>query len=185
MAQKQKRNNKRWIFWLVMAVLFVAAAAVCYLVWDGYFRNKSEDNLVKEQSVAKEEKRDKESEKKEEDVKMKEEVAVSKEEIIQYEGDNPNTQDDLTGVITYAGVSGGNLMIRVNIDQYLEDGTCELSLVQNGVVYSDAANIVGSAATATCEGFNVPAGGLGGQYEIIISLSSGEKAGVIKGEVEI
>ena len=50
----------------MIAVLFVAAAAVCYLVWDGYFRNKSEDNLVKEQSVAKEEKRDKESEKKEE-----------------------------------------------------------------------------------------------------------------------
>ena len=162
----------------------MAAAVVCYLVWDGYFKNKDEGELVEGQSVVEKE-QDKEDKKSEENTKIEEGKVVGKEEIIQYEGDDPNTQDDLTGVITYAGVSGDSLMIRVNIDQYLEDGTCELSLVQNGVIYSDVANIVGSAATATCEGFNVPAGGLGGQYEIIISLSSGEKAGVIKGEVEI
>lgn len=162
----------------------MAAAVVCYLVWDGYFKNKDKGELVEGQSVVEKE-QDKEDKKSEENTKIEEGKVVGKEEIIQYEGDDPNTQDDLTGVITYAGVSGDSLMIRVNIDQYLENGTCELSLVQNGVIYSDVANIVGSAATATCEGFNVPAGGLGGQYEIIISLSSGEKAGVIKGEVEI
>ena len=176
MAQKRK-NSKKWIFWVLMVVLFVAAAVVCYLVWNNYFRDKKEDKPTEEQSLV-----EKYEEKK---VEEKEEETVEKKKVVQYEGDPPNTQEELTGVVTYAGVNGDNLMIRVNIDQYLESGSCEFSLMQNGVAYSDVANIVGSAATATCEGFNVPVSGLGGDYEIVIKISSGDKTGTINGKVEI
>ena len=176
MAQKRK-NSKKWIFWVLMVVLFVAAAVVCYLVWSNYFRDKKEDKPTEEQSLV-----EKYEEKK---VEEKEEETAEKEKVVQYEGEDPNTQEELTGVVTYAGVNGNNLMIRVNIDQYLESGSCELSLMQNGVAYSDVANIVGSAATATCEGFNVPVSGLGGDYEIVIKISSGDKTGTINGKVKI
>lgn len=155
----------------------MAAAVVCYLVWNNYFRDKKEDKPTEEQSLVEEHEEKKAEEKKEE--------TIEKKKVVQYEGEDPNTQEELTGVVTYAGVNGNNLMIRVNIDQYLESGSCELSLMQNGVAYSDVANIVGSAATATCEGFNVPVSGLGGDYEIVIKISSGDKTGTINGKAKI
>ena len=182
MAQKRKKN-KKWIFWVVIAVLFVVAAAVCYLVWDNYFRDKGENQTVEEQSIVEEKIEDKEAEQNKEVVDDREK---EKDSITAYEGENPNRKEELTGVVTYAGVNGSDLIIRVNIDQYLASGSCELNLVQDDVVHSDAADIVSAAATATCEGFNVPTGGLeSGNYQIVIKISSGGKAGTIIGEVKI
>ena len=78
-------------------------------------------------------------------------------------------------------------MIRVNIDQFLSEGTCTLNLEKEGeIVYGEMVDIIDSAATATCEGFNVPAASLGtGNYRIIIKLRAGEYGGVINGEVSI
>lgn len=180
MVQKRKKSNKKWIFWVLMVVLFVVAAAVCYLVWNSYFRDKEEDKPVEEeQSLVEEDKKD-------EDGSEETVGVVEKKKVVLYEGEDPNEKQELTGVVTHAGVNGDNLMIRVNIDQYLDSGVCELSLVQGGVVYSDMANIIGSAMTATCEGFNVPVSRLsGGNYGIVIKISSGDKSGTINGEVRI
>ena len=41
-----------------------------------------------------------------------------KDKYDEYAGEDPNEREDLTGVVTYAGVNGNNLMIRVNIDQH-------------------------------------------------------------------
>lgn len=182
MAQKRKKN-KKWIFWVVIAVLFVVAAAVCYLVWDNYFRDKGENQTVEEQSIVEEKIEDKEAEQNKEVVDDREK---EKDSITAYEGENPNRKEELTGVVTYAGVNGSDLIIRVNIDQYLASGSCELNLVQDDVVYSDAADIVSAAATATCEGFDVPLNGLdSGEYKIVVYMNSGEKTGTIRGEVKI
>ena len=180
MAQKRKRSNKKWIFWILMIGLFAAAAIVCYLVWNSYFRDKKEDKPVEEEQSLVEE-----SEGNEDGSEETVEV-IEKKKVVLYEGEDPNEKQELTGVVTYAGVNGDNLMIRVNIDQYLDSGVCELNLVQSGVVYSDTANIVSSATTATCEGFNVPVSRLsGGDYGIVIKISSGDKSGTINGEVRI
>lgn len=178
MAQKQKKN-KKWLFWVIIVLLFVVAAVVCYFVWNGYFKKKEEIKPAEEQSLV--------EEKKESEVKEAQGVIEKeKEKVVQYEGEDPNERGDLTGVVTYAGVNGGNLMIRVNIDQFLNSGSCELNLMQDSVVYSDTANIVSSAATATCEGFNVPINGLEkGNYKIVIKINSGDKVGIINGEVDI
>lgn len=108
-------------------------------------------------------------------------------EVVQYEGGNPNALGELTGVVTYAGVRDGTLTVRVNIDQYLESGSCELALVSGGMtIYSEGAEIIGSATTASCTGFDVPVAGLPrGQLSIVVWLESGDKKGGIRGEVEI
>lgn len=185
MAQKRRRNkkSKKIISLVLFLILFVAACVVVYFVWNTYFKeDKKDDDTVIVESTDKKEEKD-ESKKEE---KPEEEI-VEKEEIKPYEGNNPNTAEDLTGVITYAGVSGNNLMIRVNIDQYLDNGSCALSLVAGGAsIYNDTANIVSSASTATCEGFNVPLSSIGsGNYQIIIKLNSGGKTGTIQGEANI
>lgn len=112
---------------------------------------------------------------------------LGKEEVKQFDGGDPNNNKTITGAVTYAGVSGENLVIRVNIDQYLKGGACRLALLKGGeIVYSSVAEIIDSAATATCRGFNVPTAGLAsGAISIRIDVTSGEKTGTIGGEVSL
>ena len=183
----RRRRSKKWISWLIILVLLIAAIIVAYQVWDNYFNDKKESETSKET--------DKEETKKEEPKNEPEEnhgvdggEQTKKEETVQYEGENPNTNSELTGAITYAAVSGNNVLIRINIDQYLSSGSCEIRLVKEGDlnVYSDVANIVNSASTSTCEGFNIPLSKVGsGNYVIYVNLKSGDKSGTINGEVNI
>ena len=167
-----------------MLVLFVAAGAIVYLVWDNYFNDKK-DAKQNEQRVEQVEEKEKKTSEMEQE-KDEAEKAVEEKKVVQYDGKDPNGAGGLSGVVTYAGVSGGVLMVRVNIDQYLDNGKCELNLVRDGgVVYNSTAEIVGSASTATCAGFDVPIGGLGGNYQVRVLLSSGEKTGVIEGEAAV
>lgn len=105
----------------------------------------------------------------------------------QFEGGNPNQNTAITGAITYVGVNDKELVIRVNIDQYLNGGTCNLVLSRGGVdIYGKEAKIIDSASTSTCEGFNVPLKELSsGNYQIRINLSSERKTGLITGEASI
>lgn len=177
MAQKRKRKNKRWLEIALFLVLLIVAGIVCYLVWDNYFRDEEGTNDVPQEITVEEE-----IETPEQEIEI-----VQKEEIKQYEGEDPNEASDLTGVVTYTGVVSGELVIRVNIDQYLVSGRCELALSRDGVIiYNDVAEIVDSAATATCAGFNIPSADLGnGETEIRIILDADGKKGTIIGRVEL
>ena len=182
MARRRKRS-KSWISWLIILILLIAACVMVYLVWDSYFNDDKEKPQVDET-----EKVEEKTEPVEGEFEPEAEKVEQKEEIIQYDGENPNQGSDITGVVTYAGVSGGKLMIRVNINQYLSGGSCALRLLfENDVVmYSDTASVVDSASTSTCEGFDVPTAGLSsGNYKIIINVDSGAKTGVINGEVNL
>ena len=149
-------------------------------MWDAYFRDKQGDKVeisggqteIVEDSTVK---------------TTEVEEVVEKPKTIQYDGDDPNDLEELSGVVTYAGVTGDNLMIRVNIDQYLEGGTCELNLMRGGdIMHSETAEIVGNVTTSTCEGFDIPVNEVGsGNVEIIIHLKSGNKNGVINGGIGI
>lgn len=182
--EKRRRRNRKWISRLIILVLLIVAAVVCFLVWDNYFNDKKEQSVdVDTQKI---------EEKESEVVEVEQETDSSnieeKKETVQYDGDNPNNSDELTGVITYAAASGDDLLIRVNIDQYLSEGSCELRLVlENDVnVYSDKVDIVSSAMTSTCEGFNIPLSVIGGgNYKIYINMMSGNMTGVINGEVSV
>lgn len=180
MARRRKRS-KKWISTVFILILLVAAGVVIYLVWDNYFNDKKEEPKTDETVVVDDGLKPTESESKPEVQEVEQ-----KEEVVQYDGENPNNGGELTGVVTYAGVSGGKLMIRVNINQYLSGGSCNLRLLSSdgSVAYDDVAGITDSASTSTCEGFDVSTAGLaGGSYEIVIDLISGGKTGTINGEV--
>ena len=186
MAQKRKRRkNRKWILKLIIVLLLVAAVFVCYFVWDSYFKDKDGDieTTHKEQETEKVEKVEETEVAGEEGGKGN---VAEKEKVVQYEGEDPNDLEELTGVVTYAGVVDGNLMIRVNIDQFLSGGSCTLSLIKEGSnVYSETTEIVSMVSTSTCDGFDVVQGLSSGNYNIVIILNSEGKTGRISGEVSI
>lgn len=183
MVARRRKRSKKWISWLLILILAIAAAVMIYLVWDNYFNDDKKKTAPNETETP--------AEQLQPEIKEEEktpEKPEEKEDITQYDGDNPNTGDTLSGVVTYAGVNGDKLMIRVNINQYLSGGNCSLRLLyENDVnMHEEMVEIVDSASTSTCAGFDVPAQKLSsGHYSIIINVTSGDKTGTINGEVNI
>ena len=105
---------------------------------------------------------------------------------VQNEGADPNSSAVLTGALTRVAVADDKLVLRVNIDQYLSGGSCELTMRSGSKVYLETANISDVASTSTCEGFDIPVSNLpSGDWEILIKLNSGDKTGEISGRVSI
>lgn len=102
-----------------------------------------------------------------------------------YDGDNPNTLDDLTGVISTARfASDGTFLVRVNIDQYLSSGSCRLKITDNEgtTPVEKSVEIIPEASTSTCAGFDLPASDLepfATPLTVEVLLSSGDKTGTL------
>ena len=165
-------------------MLLVVAGVGVAVMWNNKHQEAEQTNEAEAAKV--EEAKDVEKRDEETEEEYSERMAEQKK-VKQYEGEDPNKAEELTGVITYAGVNNGVLMIGMNIDQFLSEGNCALSLMRSGdVVYSANAKIIAEVSTSTCDGFNIPVSDLGnGATEIVIKLSAGGKTGTIRGEVNI
>lgn len=183
--RKERKNGRKWVSRVLFFMLFVVAVVICYFVYEVYFKEK-DSGITDDSGVIQttEEFNDSGDSVGSEDDNVE---VPEKDKVIQYEGEDPNLSEELSGSVTYAGVLNNRITIRVNIDQYLSEGSCALSLLSNDtVIYSESANIINSASTATCEGFDIPVSNVrAGDYEIIIIISSYGKSGVIKGRVEV
>ena len=192
MVQK-RRNYKKW-YWIGGGVLIVAvivAAIVGVVLNNNGTKNNNEGRgddaaIIEKKETENTEKTSDNTDGQSEEEKFAEEE-VAKKKVVQYEGEDPNKAAELSGIVSYAGVVDGVLMIRVTIDQYLVDGTCELNLLRDGsAVYNSSANIMADVATSTCEGFDVPVTEIGGgSTQIVIRLNSGDKTGEIRSEVGV
>lgn len=180
MRRKKQKTKK-----IILTILFLAAlGAIGFVVYKNFFEKKEE---TKPAQTTQTQTLKPEPEPTPETKPIDDEKVNGKDPIYQYDGKNPNESESLTGVITYAGATSTNLIIRVNIDQYISGGTCNLSLSQGGsVVYTASANLIADVSTSTCEGFTVPLSNLNpGYYSIKIDLTSSDKTGVIEGEVNL
>ena len=184
-----KRINKnKWLWWSGRLVLILVIVAVVAGVVMGQSGQDSERNDEDNKSeVEKIEQKEKEGQSEKTESEKKDEEVAKQQQVTQYEGEDPNVLEELTGTVTYAGVNNGVLMIRVSVDQYVTAGNCELTLSQNGnIIFSDTADVIGDVSTATCRGFDVSVGELGGgKMDITINLNADGKNGVIRGEANI
>lgn len=106
----------------------------------------------------------------------------------QYDGDDPNKLDEITGFVSYAAVNGDHLSIRLTINQYLEEtGTCELTMTNSGHTVTGEAETWTDASTSTCQGFDIPLSefSVSGTWQISIKITAGGKTGTITGEVSL
>ena len=180
---RRRRKSRKWISGFLFLILVIVAAVICYLVWDNYFRDDKPQETQETEQI---------TEKKPDDEVVQGDDKNSNEDgddkkVIQYEGEDPNTQDELSGSVTYAGKLNENISVRVNIDQFLNEGSCKLSILSNSeTIYEENAQVVSSASTSTCDGFDFSSSAFApGNYNIIIRIISGEKSGSIKGTLEI
>ena len=181
---KRKRKNK--LPYLIILVILVSVFVTMAI----QARNKEDDEGGDTGSYTSIEQDDDEEEvnKKEISEESNEGSAdVVEKKAVQYDGGSPNESESLTGAINYASVNGDKFLIRVSIDQYLEEGTCELVLMQGGeVVYHEATDIMGDATASTCMGFDVPMTSLsGGETQFTVYLDSGGRVGEISGGIEL
>ena len=178
---KRRRKGQRWVIGGLILVCLVAVVVVGVLIWKNNQRSDTGEEETTETVEVDIEKKEGETEE-----EYSQRLAEEKQ-VKQYEGESPNKAKELSGAITHAGVVNGKLMIGVNVDQFLDAGKCELSLMRNGdVVYSESANIVADVTTSSCEEFNIPIEKTGnGKTEIIIKLSANGKEGEVRGEVDI
>ncbi|MBQ3293089.1 hypothetical protein IJG93_02165 [Candidatus Saccharibacteria bacterium] len=180
-----RKREFRWVKWLIFLVLFVAAVTVVILVKNS-LNDKTENNT--EQTTNESKMEGKKSEKTESDPSdSSEEASKQTEKAPQYEGESPNESETLTGLISYADVVDNELVIRVNIDQFLQSGSCNLVMSRNGVTYySKSVSIQESVTTSTCDGYKIPVSELSeGDFQVEINLESDGKSGKITGRVRL
>lgn len=115
------------------------------------------------------------------------------DKVSQYEGEDPNLLDELTGHIAYKGVNRETnyqtLTVSASIDQYLHsDGTCTLSLKNpdNTEVYSAILPAQPDVTTSACGPFEVNIADFSsGAYQIEITVSGDSKTGLITDAVQL
>lgn len=180
---RRKKQKTRRILRFVIIVLILAAVGFC--IYKFFFEEKKtpQEDTPTDQQIVVVDPVSKTVEQKPEEGNPEE----NKKPVQTYEGGNPNENEKLTGVITYAGATSNNVIIRVNIDQYVDGGTCVLKLIQNdSIKYEESSNLIADVSTSTCEGFNIARAKIeDGNYIIRIELSSNGKTGSISGELNI
>ncbi len=194
---KRRRKASKLRKSIIVVVILIVAILVDVLIYVANTKNSNDETMTKVNTTTTTRTTNTTEEQNvnevitEEDIGDVEEVVDDDDEyeskVKQYEGEDPNREEELSGWITSSVVSNGMLRIRVNIDQYLASGTCTLNLINGGTtVYTGQVAISPSPSTSTCEGFDVSTENLGsGTVDIYITLSSGDKTGTITGEVKL
>lgn len=115
------------------------------------------------------------------------ETAASEEEdaTVQYEGEDANTYENLTGAIINATVLRSVLTVNVTIDQSLTEGTCTMILTNGDEEMSYSADIEMDVQTSMCIFEEDVSLLVGGTWQIEVLLESGNRVGTITGSVEI
>ena len=182
----RRRRTHKIASFVTFLILFVTAGIIGYLIYQSYFADQPTKLSAPTQVESTSDQPTKATTETPTEPEPTDTPDEDTKTPVKYEGENPNQKSTITGAITYASKNGDKLTIRVNIDQYLATGNCNLVLSQNSTdIYGASAAIIDSAATSTCEGFDIPAANLSGKYLITIKLVSGDKTGQITKEINL
>lgn len=189
MRVKQKKSPKKVIAIVSVIVLLLAGGVFAYftLISPDKSKTDSPDDSKKNSQTTDEKNGSDTNQTNDKDTtKPKDEDENENKTPVQYEGDNPNSSNTLTGIINYKAVVDGNLTLRNTINQMLSSGTCTLTLTSNGRTVTRTANIIQNPSSSSCEGFSIPVTELGsGTWNINLAVNSGDRTGLFKDSISI
>lgn len=169
--------------WLYIVLVIIVAATV-FGIWFAFFRPQNTETEVIDTSdntigsVPSETKaQGKDAEKEDENA-----ATGKKQTPAQYDGEDPNQLDEITGYISYSAVNYDHYTIRLTLNQYLTSGTCELTMKSGNNTVTKTAEVINSASTSTCQGFDIPLSELpSGDWSVKIKVAADNKTGTITG----
>ena len=180
---KEKHNH---VFLFIFLTLIVAAGVVYGVLIFKPRESKSSEENSTDTSKTEDNKSDdtskKKDEKTEEEKKSDEATRESEKNNPQYEGKDPNSYDDLTGIIN-ASIIDGNVDIRVAVDQSVS-GTCNFTITTpSGKTIAGSGALEIGPSSSFCS-FATPSTESGVWKISVVATSSG-KRGVITSEANI
>ena len=93
---------------------------------------------------------------------------------------------EINGFLTSKNISDSALILRVQINELLPNGTCSLILSNGANIVTKNSDLINSATSSSCYGFDVPLAELSnGTWQIKITIQSGDRTGIITDEVMI
>lgn len=108
---------------------------------------------------------------------------AEKSNISQYDGEDPNKSNVITGVINADANESGTLSVRVVIDQALSSGTCTIVVSHSsGATNTVSAPVEPGPSSSFCI---AEAGSAPGNWKITATVSADNKTGTITGEVNL
>lgn len=175
--QKQKKNHA---FLFIFLALIIAAVVVYGILIFKPRNTKSAEDKQDDASDTEQNTEQKDDKKSEEEQKSDEIKPESEKNNPQYEGKDPNTYEDLTGIVNYLGFSEGNLKVIARFDQFVS-GTCDFTLISpSGKTTSASDALIAEQSTSACE-LNISSNEHG-NWKVTITATAGNKRGTISRE---
>lgn len=188
----RKKSKKPLVIALIIILAVAVISTIALLIYFNWPKEeqKSDDNTTSSSTEKSEDSAKKEEDNKSETAENKTPESLARAEEgknnSQYEGADPNTLDALTGVINYAGVSGGFVSVRAMIDQYIT-GSCAFTMTSPSgkTVTSTENTAAGPAATYCSVDFYAQQFTESGTWKITVKVEGDNKTGTITGEVNL
>ena len=175
-----RRRTKKGVIVLVFAVLLALGIGGTVLALN--LINSNSNNQTEEKNNTAENKDTDNNSTTNSDVLVSDQA--EKKAPTKYEGSDPNSYNDLTGIITFGGVSENQFVISVAIDQFIT-GNCKFEATgPDGSVIAADVDIMAGPSSSFCS-YSGPVPAVHGKYKIVVTPTSKDKTGTITGEVEI
>lgn len=184
---KGRHHNSRRAAAIIISVLVIAGGVFAFLCIVKPFDKKTDNDANVSQKSDDAGKSSGSVDPLGEQSKKKEEHEKEKGIIPQNAGEDPNTLENITGIISHAGVDGGVLTVHIMLDQALGNaGTCNVTLTNAaGAAVSGSVQTEAGPSATFCV-YSVSVSSLSsGHWQITAKVTADKKEGIISGEVNI
>ena len=183
----RNKNTGKTVLIVSICVILIAVLTLSILVFLNRKTNSNSSNTSSTSTSTSNKDSSSETMDSSEETNPEEDEEAEKARARQYDGEDPNKLETLTGVISFAGVSEGKLRVNVTIDQLIGDsGKCNFTLTNSsGTTLSDEVSTENGPATSFCSYVTTASKLEAGTYKIVVKITSPNKEGEITGEVKI
>ena len=184
--KKTNKNKHHFLLFFFLILIIVATVVICLAIFKPLNLGKTNNPETSESTntTKTEQKPDdkKEAEKTEEE-KSEEIKSETEKNNSQYEGNDPNTYEGLTGIVSYFDFSEGNIRVIAHFDQFVS-GTCSFSLTSpSGKTIAGSDSLVAEQSSSACE-FITPSTEHG-TWKVSITAAADNKRGLVAGEANL